>query len=271
MENELLKMRMEEAGVTSEMLYELQTKRKMTLREIQQYLLLNHDINLMVHQISAQIREYRLAKQEKREKESVERDAQKLNSKKQFTPPPLEQGPRTVDEHIKYLFMTGTTLKAYCQNNYYIRMKEDSLRKRLKQLKWVAAHQRKRGEEWIPDQNFIEVIERIENTGNMRIYRTHIEPYIERGYCKNGAIDTMKLTVFDSNDDLMVFVLSNCHLKYDQDYDEKVWERARKNYEAKLDKYIEQIHTIEQQNQQRKQQIETEKKHENKQNEDNER
>lgn len=262
LENEQLKRRMEEAGVTPKMLYDLQTKRRMTLKEIHHTILNKYGIDMLVHEISAQIRVYRIE----------EADRIKEELKKKYEPEPqATQAPRTVDEHVKYMFMTGTTLRAHCQNNHLNQTREDTLRKRLKQLKWVAAHQRKRGEEWIPDQNFIEVIERIENTGNMRIYRTHIEPYIERGYCKNGAIDTMKLTVFDSNDDLMVFVLSNCHLKYDQDYDEKVWERARKNYEAKLDKYIEQIHTIEQQNQQRKQQIETEKKHENKQNEDNER
>ena len=59
------------------------------------------------------------------------------------------------------------------------------------------------------------------------------------------GITLIYMRVFNGNKDLMCYILSAFKFKYVEEYDNKVWEKFRKEHEAKIDRYIGGLHSIE--------------------------
>ncbi len=53
------------------------------------------------------------------------------------------------------------------------------------------------------------------------------------------------MNVFKDNKDLMTFILSGCHIRYGEEYDIKVWNKRKAEYEAKIDKYFNRLYALE--------------------------
>lgn len=152
-----------------------------------------------------------------------------------------------LDDKIKEILLTGRSIKNYCIQEK-CESDEPAIRERIKKFKLIVEHSQKQGDKWIPDNNFLDVIRVLESIGNFRPgdkYRIYLRPYIREGICTNGNITSIKRNVFQDNTDLMTYILSSYQLRYGEEYDIKVWNKLKKEYEAKIDKYFNRLHILE--------------------------
>ena len=150
-----------------------------------------------------------------------------------------------INENVKNLLLSGMCIKNYCERN---KCKESTIKDIIRKLKIIAENSKKSGKQWVPDEEFIEVIRVLESTKNVNPkewYRSRINTYLQNGMCKNGKIDLIKDHLFSKNNDLMVFVLNGYSLRYSEKYDKKVWNNMKLKYEEKIDKYLERLNNIE--------------------------
>lgn len=177
---------------------------------------------------------------------SQNRNKPDVASKKSVSP----QGPKKyelLDEKLKAILMTGQSIKGYCLE-HHCEQDEDKIKERLRRFKVIVEHSQKRGEQWVPDVNFLEVIKILESAGNLypqNKYQTFLRPYIKRGVCEHGNIDTIQMNVFKRNKELMAYILLGCRIEYGEEYDAKVWNKIKTDYEAKVDKYFSRLYALE--------------------------
>lgn len=152
---------------------------------------------------------------------------------------------KMADVLLKDILMSGESIKEATDND------ENKIRivlNRLKRLRFVVENAKKVGDKWVPDNDFLEVIKRIECIDNNNSYNRfdpYIRTYINKGLCENGKIDLIRDKVFNRNADLMVYVLLGKDLKYGEQYDKKIWETHKKNYEEKIEKYFTRLYIME--------------------------
>ena len=146
---------------------------------------------------------------------------------------------------LKQIFYKGCSIKAYCDKYGY---DESVLVDRLKKLKDIAEHARKKDDTWIPDKNFLKVIETLESQNYYnpsKEYILYFKNYIKNNICEKGAVDLIRYRAFDNNGDLMTFILNAYNIKF-VGYDENVMNQIKKGFEGKVNKYFARLSKLNQ-------------------------
>lgn len=145
---------------------------------------------------------------------------------------------------LKELLMSGKTVSEYCKEDP---RKAENVRKDVSRLRVIVENAKREGKELVPDEEFLKIINILQNAeikSASNIYMTPLSGYINKGICEKGNIDLIRYRMFDNNQDLMTYVLSGIDIIY-RDYDKKVYDKMRKNYEEKVEKYLARLHKLE--------------------------
>lgn len=153
---------------------------------------------------------------------------------------------RKYENDLKEILMSGMTIQEFI-SEFGEESERESLEEQLEKLRVIAEHSKKEDDKWISDNNFIRIINFVENSNDdLKWYQGNIDRYVSDGRCKKGAIDLIKESIFgNENTDLMVYVLSRANLEWDNGYDSRVFKPLKAKYEQKVDKYLERLYNIE--------------------------
>lgn len=153
---------------------------------------------------------------------------------------------RKYENDLKEILMSGMTIQ-----EFILEFGEESQSKFLEEqfdkLRVVVEHSKKENDIWMPDDNFIRIINLVKDSNDeFRKYQRNIDRYISNENLKIGAIDIIHDKEFgNENTDLMVYCLSRANLKWDNGYDFRVFKFLKAKYEQKVDKYLERLYNIE--------------------------
>ena len=145
---------------------------------------------------------------------------------------------------LKEILMKGKTIAEYCSDDT---IKAEKIKKYISRLRVIVENAKREGRKLIPDEEFLKIINILQNTeikSASNIYMAQLSGYINKGICEKGNIDLIRYRMFDNNQDLMVYVLSGIDVIY-KDYDKKVYDKIRKNYEEKVELYLGRLHKVE--------------------------
>lgn len=155
---------------------------------------------------------------------------------------------KKTDNFLKKMLMNGITIKEYYASDNNGEIFEIEIRERARRFKVIVEHAKKQGDELVADNDFLEVMKLVANENSIHPqnkYVPYIKTYTSKGKCENGNIDMIRNNVFHNNRDLMTFVLLKFDLIYGEEYDVHIWNKQKQEYEQKIDKYFDRLHTVE--------------------------
>ena len=155
----------------------------------------------------------------------------------------------------KEIIFKGTTVDNWCRNTGSEYLK-DCLTERLNKLIIIANNAKKENGQLVPDKDFVEVLKCVGDnkpTEPYKKYKLYLREYINKyGVLKYGAVDTLREKVFKNNSDLMVYILEGYQPKFakeeytnNEQYDEKVYNQKKKEFEGKVSTYVKRLELIE--------------------------
>lgn len=153
----------------------------------------------------------------------------------------------SLDDRVKEILLTGESVKVYCTKEE-CQDQEYEICNRIRRLKIIAECSIKQGDRWIPDNNFLEVIRILESTQNLypgEKYQVYLKPYMNGRLYKLGSTNTILRNVFRNNTDLMIYILSSNNSRVQGEYDIKFYKQLKEKYKAKIDKYFNRLHAVE--------------------------
>ena len=240
--------------VTDEKLYELKEK-GLTDSQIVEYF--NYKgIKISYSNVSLRLTKYykqlgkpkpRGNKKETREFIKAEKQAQEEAERKQqekYIINLLRGSSSVIDIRIVNMLISGFSIKEKEFSDEQIQ----DINKRIEKLKFIARHTNKIGDRWIADENFIAVLDFLQNPQNTHpsnIYEVSIKKHLNGNTCQSGKIDLMKKNVFGDNEDLMTYVFLGTDITFDPEYDRKVWEVCKANYKSKIELYFARLQELE--------------------------
>jgi len=144
------------------------------------------------------------------------------------------------DDEIKEILMCGMTIEEFI--NKYEKQEKEEIREKFEKLRVVAQYSKREKDEIVQDENMISVLTILGNPDeNIKRQRKIIETYIVDGVLRKGAIQEIKDTVFPKNTDLMVYILIRLNVNLNEGYDERIFNKLKKEYENKIDNYLRRI------------------------------
>lgn len=151
---------------------------------------------------------------------------------------------REYEDPLKEIFFTGITVQEFYDKFGYD--EKEIIEAGIEKLKIIAQHAVKKEDEWICDDNFTNLIYMIDKSSEYLMkYENYINNYVSNGVCQVGGIDKIRNTALGKNEDILMYILLRMNVKYRYGYDIKALKELKKQYDIKLNKYINRLHSIE--------------------------
>lgn len=183
-------------------------------------------------------------KSQGKEKTRTKRKSEKNNEQKSIQQTKVKRE-RKYDDELKEIFMTGMTVQEYVEE-FEDEEKLESLELKFNKVRLLAMCAGRDNDKYVQDNDFIEVIDMVENPEEiLKKYMSFLKPWVSDGKCKKGRIDLIRDKVFNGNTDLMMYVLARLNITYYKGYDVRVSNMISKQYEQKINKYLNRLQSIE--------------------------
>ena len=241
--------------VTDEQLYELKEK-GLTDSQIVEYFN-NKGIKISYSNVVVRLNRYykqlgkpkprgnkKEAQELMRAEKKVQEEAKRKQQEKHIINLLSGSSSSVIDIRIVNMLISGFSIKEKEFSDEQIA----DINKRIEKLKFIARHSNKIGDRWIADNNFIEVLDFLQNPQNTHpsnIYEVSIKKHLNGNMCQSGKIDLMKKNVFGDNEDLMTYVFLGTDITFDPEYDRKVWNACKTNYKNKIELYFARLQELE--------------------------
>lgn len=158
------------------------------------------------------------------------------------------------DEILKNeILFQGITIKEWCIINNKEEL-EEVLDRRAKRLEIIVKNAKKKNGVLVPDEQMYEVLNVINNKyyiNPQNKFLPYLKPYMDNDKINNGRIDIIKMKVFKDNTDMLTYIFSRINPRfekedaYDEEYDKKTYNRYKSQFQDKVEKYFEVLHTLE--------------------------
>lgn len=149
-----------------------------------------------------------------------------------------------INNPIKEILMSGMTIEEITSE--YKEINEQKIRKDLAKLRVTAQYSKKENGKTISDDDFIEVIDILDNTEEkMNKYKKWLNYYAKDGECPKGKIDLIRDNIFENNVDLMVYIMTRLGIDFQKGYDMRVFEMYKESYKQKIEKYLGRMESVE--------------------------
>ena len=145
-------------------------------------------------------------------------------------------GVRLYDDEITEILMRGMTIKEFVLQ-YAQQDKEDEIREKFRKLRVVAEYSKKENGDIIQDKSFIKVLNLLECAEQDMKKYDNINSYINYGTLEKGKIKEIQDVIFQGNSDFMVYILARLKVNLSKGYDEKIFNKSKKEYASKVYKY----------------------------------
>ena len=116
----------------------------------------------------------------------------------------------------------------------------------FQRLRFVAEHVEKLEGKWMKDDDFLEVIDRIENPTFHDASKKEYLPLGSQNMQKQNLTD-LKNSIFHGNEDFMTYTLLREKAKPMDEFNNQIWQEMKGKYEEKVKNYLTQLHHLEEQ------------------------
>ena len=145
---------------------------------------------------------------------------------------------------LEQILLNGMTIREYMKLNRK-KLNEEGILNKLRRLRFVVEHIQKVEDKWVADDNFLEVMDILENQSSQQLETKYISDMGDHASIPNGKLIDIENNVFNGNADLMTYILLRLKTQPSSELDQQEWQELKSKYERKVKSYLTKLHHFE--------------------------